>query len=753
MVNFFFTNLTKNKDIQINEVYAKLKKLYKFDEISDERKLYLSQVISKYGYLPYPQIKALEELTPAEVLFGLEIKWANEGVFNGERFENAKTSVLARNELKNADWIKKEGHDIKLINLAALGNGNVREEPGKFIDWLRQLLILPVGNLERGIFSTTIYLIPFHPREFGCAYMPTGSGVSKNLEDKQLSEALGLNEKAQVQIFITMAQLAGHPVIYDVLPQVGRFSKTVLANPTVARWFDVKEFQVKVDNCIELVAKELERKYDKEDVEIVKHIYKQNGKGDLSEDYQTIYNEFEKGLNDLKRANSTEMLKKEKQFVIQKRVKEIVAQIQGEKVKKHLKEDDITKQHEIVCALMNNGLWSAPGGAWCSAGVPVFDRMSDCGSYPLFKHYDYKGEDVTEFANLECQTPFYFVFLENGQYNKNVIDSFIDYLKKLQCDYNFDGFRVDHLDHIVDDLSERRGIPISYRTPRKVLEQLNIAMKERVPYFATLAEYMGEDFMKEYHEEMKFDILWGNDIPAQSEKTPEKILEDCLNLSNYNTKNFKIDNLSILKTYNNQDGEFRIIDRYPGQLGVDGALFKWFKYKFLPGGKYAQRPVLYVDGDESFTKTGIERTIGNEVSMVREKNYKFFAKFDAINRFSKSLELLTDGEAQIIEQEEEGFVSWLISKEPLKSALLVVANYKSPTEKICEGDEEASFCDIKEGEVVLDKTINLPGDYTVKSEFVFDGENFVEKVFEEDVTILDFEKLKPAEFRIFMLAK
>ena len=30
--------------------------------------------------------------------------------------------------------------------------------------------------------------------------------------------------------------------------------------------------------------------------------------------------------------------------------------------------------------------------------------MSECASFPIFKHYDYKGKDVTEFANLDCQT-------------------------------------------------------------------------------------------------------------------------------------------------------------------------------------------------------------------------------------------------------------------------------------------------------------------------------------------------------------
>lgn len=758
MLSFLFNKKEEiKKDLQINEIYSKLKELYKYDEISDERKTYLREAVEKYGYLPYPHVKVLEELCPAEVLFALETKWAANGVFRvkdgGFKFE--QISPLARGGIKNSDWIKKEGHDIKLINLAALGNGNVKDETGKFIDWLRQLLILPVGNAEKGILATTIYLIPFHKREFGCAYLPSSTDVSPNIEDAQLKEVLKLDAKAQVQTFITFAQLAGHPVIYDVLPQTGRFAKMVLANPHIARWFDVKELLLKLENGTDLVAKKLEKTFDKEDVDIIKNICKQtlkSGAGDLSEDYQKIYDEFEKELNELKKTYSNEMLKKDNQIKIQKRVREIVSQIQGEKSNKQFTEEEITKQGDIVQELIKCGLWSAPGGAWCSAGVPVFDRMSDCGSYPVFKHYDFKGEDVTDFANLDCQTPFYFVFLENGRYNEPVINFFIDFMEKIQSNYNFDGFRIDHIDHIVDNVSEKNGVPISYRAPKIVLTKLNTLMKQKIPHFASLAEYMlGGNFLKTYHEDMKFDILWGDDIPAQSEKTPEKIVEDNQNLENYNTKNFKIGNLSILKTYNNQDGEFNIIDRYPGQLGEAGALFKWFKYKFLPGGKSAQRPVLYIDGDESFTKTGIERTIGNEISMKRAKNYKFFAKFDAINRFAKSQELVAEGEAQIIEQDEDGFVSWIISKEPLKSALLVVANYQAPTEKIIIEDED--YSEIKEGEEVSNKSVNLPGDYVVKSEFIFDGENFIEKEITDCENKLVFETLQPSEFKIYLLSK
>lgn len=763
MLNFLFGKKEECKskvvsDVEISEIYFKLKELYKFEKISDERKTELSSLVEKYGYLPYSHIQALEELTPAEVLFALEIKWKSNNIFDGVKFKFENPSVLARCGVKNANWLKKEGHDIKLVNLAGLADGNKTEETGKFIDWLRQLLILPTGVKERGIFSTTIYLIPFHPREFGCAYLPTSTDVSLNLEDFQIKETLGLDAKAQVQTFITLAQLAGHPVIYDVLPQTGRFAKVVLANPNIARWFDIKELLRTLEVSAELVAKKLEGKFEEEDIEVVKDIYKQtlkSGAGDLSEHYQNIYDEFQKELDELKKTCSEQMCEKNNQLKLQKRVKDIVTQSHEEKPNKQFKEDEITKHGDAIQALIQEGLWPAPGGAWCSAGVPVFDRMSDCGSYPVFNHYDFKGDDVTHFANLDCQTPYYFVLLENGKYNEPVIEFFINSMKKLQSDYNFDGFRVDHIDHVVDEVSEKDGVPISYRAPRVILSRLNCAMKEKAPYFASLAEYMLWDkFYKEYHEDMKFDVLWGNDIVSQSEKSPEKIVEDNQFLSNYNTKNFKIDNLSILKTYNNQDGEFNVIDQYPGQLGEEGALFKWFKYKFLPGGKYAQRSVLYVDGDESFTQTGIERVIGAEVSMERENNAEFFKKFDAINRFAKSQELVTEGEAQVMTQDEDGFVSWLISKEAMKTSLLVVANYQHPTEKVTVEDEDgSSHAEIKEGEEVLDKSVNLPGDYTVKSEFVFDGTDFVEEPFSAENNSLVFEKLEPSEFRVFLLQK
>ena len=211
--------------------------------------------------------------------------------------------------------------------------------------------------------------------------------------------------------------------------------------------------------------------------------------------------------------------------------------------------------------------------------------------------------------------------------------------------------------------------------------------------------------------------------------------------------------LSILKTYNNQDGEFHCIDQYPAQLGEQGALYKWAKYKLLPGGKFAQRPVMYVDGDESFTQGGVEYTIGEEVAMKRASNDAFFNKFDAIDRFVKNNNIITDGEAQIIIEDEDGYCAWLITKEPMNTAYLVVSNYKYPTEKITKTAATGeSYKEIVEGYTIFDKQIHIPGDYSLKNEYVLKEKDYeAQKI--DNTDSLHFEKLEPGEFKIYELIR
>ena len=114
MLDFLFKKEAVNVCENLNNFYSKLKEMYSFESISEERKEYLKSTVEKYGYLPYPQVKALEELTNAEVLFALETKWASNGIFENGSFNFSKTSPLARNNVKNSNWLQKEGHDIKL---------------------------------------------------------------------------------------------------------------------------------------------------------------------------------------------------------------------------------------------------------------------------------------------------------------------------------------------------------------------------------------------------------------------------------------------------------------------------------------------------------------------------------------------------------------------------------------------------------------------------------------------------------------
>ena len=334
MLNLLFKKREQEiaKDAELNSVYEKLKSEYSFENISELRKKYLSMHIQKYGYLTYSFQKALDELTPEETLFALEEKWKQNNVFkNGKfHFKNNQVSVLSRRQERTSDWFKREGHNIKLINLAALGNGNHSKTPGKFFDWLKQLLILPTGNQNSGIYNTTIYLIPFHPREFGCAYLPKSSEVSPKLKDENIEKITGMDEKKQVQIFIEMAQLAGHPVIYDILPQTGRFSKFVLANPQVARWYDITELQKQLLAKVDEVAEFLSKDHDQDDIQIAKDVYiqrLQGNSGDLSPAFQELYNNFEGIMIEYKKKFSNVMLEKTYQTKIHKRLKELVAKI------------------------------------------------------------------------------------------------------------------------------------------------------------------------------------------------------------------------------------------------------------------------------------------------------------------------------------------------------------------------------------------------------------------------------------------
>ena len=753
---------------ELGVLLAKIAQIYDINGVEQDRKVYLSKCIKKYGYLPYPQYKVLQELTDGEAVFCLIKKMMQAGTFVDNAIIDFKNpSYLARKNIKNSQWFKKEGHNIKLISLSALGDGNISDSTASFIDWIKCLVTLPMGNEELGILPTTLYLIPFFKREFGCAYLPKSSEISDCLEDEKLMKFLGLDAALQVKLFIELAQLCNHPVIYDILPQTARFSKIVLANPKVARWLDIKELTKSIVEFLNPICAQMitEKEYDKKDILNTKELYIENLKGNCKKYNSTeekIAREIEEEIKEYKILISYKMSFADKQTELQRRAKEIIDIIAKKQVKT---ENDIENQDEIVQALIKEGLWTFPGGAWCSSGVPIFDKMNKGKQYPLFIHYNYKSEDVTCFANLDCQTPYFFYHFESNKYNKKVIDFYQDYILNLQKEYNFDGFRIDHIDHIVDEYSQdKKGQPLSYRIPSKVLGKINSELKKHVPYFALLAEYMlWDSYFREYHKDMKFDLLWGDDIVAQNTKTPEQIINDNMRLAAYNQKNGKTNPLSILKGYNNQDGEFRDINQYPGQLGKEGALFKWFKMKFIPGGKFAKRPTLLVDGDESFTKVGIERVISKETSMVRNYDWDFFEKFNALDYFAQNDKFLNMGKAVLHEQKPNGFVCWEVISDNEKNkkaneSYLIVANYFSPSE-IKDVQDETGHIEKKNvrGKITKDNYVKIKKGKKLISFYDFDYDDmgkcvFVEMSLENDIkNEITFKELRPGEFKVYKM--
>ena len=85
----------------------------------------------------------------------------------------------------------------------------------------------------------------------------------------------------------------------------------------------------------------------------------------------------------------------------------------------------------------------------------------------------------------------------------------------------------------------------------------------------------------------------------------------------------------------------------------------------------------------------------------------------------------------------------------MKNSLPEIANYNSPTEKFCVEEDGNSWTEIREGCEVFDKTIELSCDYSIVSEFRFDGTDYVEEKFVSASNSLSFGKIMPAEFKIF----
>ena len=98
----------------------------------------------------------------------------------------------------------------------------------------------------------------------------------------------------------------------------------------------------------------------------------------------------------------------------------------------------------------------------------------------------------------------------------------------------------------------------------------------------------------------------------------------------------------------------------------------------------------------------------------------------------------------------------MVSKDPIKETLLIVANYQSPKEKVSiQQDDGTMETTLKEGTAVENKTLNLPSDYRIISEIVYDKKagKLKEQEYKEEGHELHFEKLEPAEYKIYRLQR
>ena len=63
-----------------------------------------------------------------------------------------------------------------------------------------------------------------------------------------------------------------------------------------------------------------------------------------------------------------------------------------------------------------------------------------------------------------------------------------------------------------------------------------------------------------------------------------------------------------------------------------------------------------------------------------------------------------------------------------------------------------SYREVVEGYPVFDRNIAIPGDYNLKCEYVLNDRDYVPQDI-ENMDSIHFEKLEPAEFRIYELVR
>ncbi|WP_372370792.1 hypothetical protein [Candidatus Uabimicrobium sp. HlEnr_7] len=694
------------------KLYKNLKSHYCKKFPNDIKNCQIRAAVQTYGYIPLAFEIAQKELSNQDIFIALDTLL--------EKKYNHPIEDLG---YETSSWLHQEQHKIETLCMSGFRDS----DRGFFRNYLIKIITTPKGNTQLQLPATTFYLLPPYRRDmaFSSVYCPISTEI--DIEDEDLRQNLGWDGEKQLSFFIRLSQSIGHPIVIDLLPQVGRFSKTIFAHPECFLWNDLKHLishlEQKIHEITErmglqgfapmivrnlhglpLFEKEegiekqvlnaLRVEYNKRRKQILaKYKFVDGGdKGvrcaklqeDLLQDIQNIdINELAENFSfseEITHENFCQLyaqlakidfyLDKERahfctqQFIdsvqceilqkVQHLIYENVGLIHDEK---DLDDDEHRNLIEIFIA---SGLWPISGGCWNSSGYPIFRHMST-ENYPVSDHYNYQGNLVSAFAgDMDIIAPWHFAIPHKHEQacnlNYHVIKKYITYCEKIYDRFQPNGFRLDHVDHSVDypvSINEQ-GNPISYRAPLIVFAELAKKLRKQQPTFAFLAEYMGwgddnNPHLYEAYAKNAIGTAISLDIVGEYRHNAKIIIEETnKRLEEFNAKQQQ-QSFTLTHIFDNHDRSHPDIVRALSEFNEERALLKWVKCIFLPGGIFAQRSTVYLDGNDTFTPNKeFAQIFLNTGPLNRSQNYRFFNAFSALYRHSLNDKILRYGKAELI---------------------------------------------------------------------------------------------------------
>lgn len=704
----------------------------------------IKKIVEKYNYIPLPFSVAKEELSDVDIFVALDTMLQKECKHPLEDLGYTTNS-----------WLHQEQHKIETLCLSGFKDS----ESGFFRNYLIKIITTPKGNAKLKLPATTFYLLPPYRRDmaFSSVYCPISTEIE--VEDSDLKNSLNWDGETQLRFFIELSQKIGHPVIMDLLPQAGRFSKTVFAHPECFLWSDLQPLAEQLTQKVHEIthrmqlqgfatmmihdicglplfeASEVEKQvlnalrmeYNSRRIQLLRdQKFVEGGDKGVSPaklkeyllkdienvDMQTLTDKYAFSeeithenfcqlygqlieidyLLDKERAHfSTQQFLDAAQSDILQKVQTLIYENVG---LVHNENELSDAQHKkLIDKCIAANLWPISGGCWNSCGYPIFRRMST-DNYPVCDHYNYKGNFVSAFAgDMDIISPWHFAApcKHDAQNNLNyhIIKKYIAYCHGIYERFRPNGFRLDHVDHSADypvSVNEK-GNFISYRAPLLVFAELAKKIQQQQPTFAFLAEYMGwgdDNHPHLYHEyaENSIGTAISLDIVGEYRHNAQAVIKETNQQLEKFNKKYDKQCFTLTHILDNHDRSHPDIVRALSDFTADRALLKWVKCIFLPGGRWAQRSTVYLDGNDTLTPNKeFAQIFLNTVPLNRAENTEFFTAFSALYRYSLNDRTLRYGKAQLIlselaeENSNNAISAWMVLEEQdSQQGYLVVCN-------------------------------------------------------------------------------